>query len=168
MSDFTIRPLKASDVDRVVEILEDGRATLAEAGVDQWQGSYPNRQTVEEDLASGQGRVILDHDQNTCGYYYFLVGEDPAYIDIKGSWETTAPYGVIHRLASAKEARGRGVGRAAFELAAEECRRLGLSSLRVDTHEDNETMHHLISQAGFTYRGHVWCEGDRLAFEKPL
>ena len=37
-----IRKATIADLDVVVDILRDGRNQLAERGVDQWQGDYPN------------------------------------------------------------------------------------------------------------------------------
>ena len=45
-----IEKAQLKDYERIVEILKDGRNQLAERGIDQWQGDYPNPQHVKEDV----------------------------------------------------------------------------------------------------------------------
>ena len=42
-----IRKATQKDLDTILEILRDGRNQLAERGVDQWQGDYPNAQHIQ-------------------------------------------------------------------------------------------------------------------------
>jgi RimJ/RimL family protein N-acetyltransferase len=54
-------------------------------------------------------------------------------------------------------------------LAEEFCRKKGVSLLRIDTHEDNKRMQHILAKNGFVYCGIVLQNGsDRLAYEKKL
>ena len=48
-----IEKAEMKDLDRVVEILRDGRNQLAESGIDQWQGDYPNVEHIQEDIEHG-------------------------------------------------------------------------------------------------------------------
>ncbi|GIC72139.1 hypothetical protein LF01B1_11540 [Limosilactobacillus fermentum] len=57
------------DLDRVIEILKDGRNQLAERGIDQWQGDYPNPKQVEEDINKGVAYLVHSDDHETVGAF---------------------------------------------------------------------------------------------------
>ena len=42
-----------------MEILRDGRNQLAEQGIDQWQGDYPNEEHIKEDIEKGFGIPVI-------------------------------------------------------------------------------------------------------------
>ena len=75
-------------------------------------------------------------------------------------WESDAPYGTIHRIASC----GRG---GVFEACLAYC--LGITRhLRIDTHHDNKVMQHVVEKHGFTRRGIIYiADGSpRIAYER--
>jgi len=45
-----IKQAKMDDLNQIMEILRDGRNQLAEQGIDQWQGDYPNEEHIKEDI----------------------------------------------------------------------------------------------------------------------
>ena len=77
----------------------------------------------------------------------------------EGAWLTSSPntprdgaatYLVMHRLAVSAKARRRGVANALLTAGVERARELGLTSVRVDTHEGNVPMQRGFEKAGFT------------------
>ena len=53
------RKTKVDEIDRVMEILLDGKAALASLGIDQWQGEgYPARDIVAGDVEDGVSYVV--------------------------------------------------------------------------------------------------------------
>lgn len=62
-----IRKATMADLDVVVDILRDGRNQLAERGVDQWQGDYPNVTHVKEDIENGYAYIVKADDGQTVG-----------------------------------------------------------------------------------------------------
>ena len=49
------RKAKIEDVDTVEQIMLAASGRLGAAGIDQWQRGYPNRTSVEHDVADGVG-----------------------------------------------------------------------------------------------------------------
>ena len=157
------------DVERIVEIVRSAQRRLREAGIDQWQNGYPNRQSIESDVAHGYGRVIC-HEGRVVAYGALTYDGESAYDHLQGGvWltEGVGGYLTIHRLCVADEALGRGLGRLFFVLAEEEAR-VRVGSVRVDTHPDNRLMQHLLTSLGYCYCGTVTYESLRLAYEKVL
>ncbi|MCQ2569897.1 MAG: GNAT family N-acetyltransferase, partial [Limosilactobacillus sp.] len=73
-----------SDLDRVIEILKDGRNQLSESGIDQWQGDYPNREHVKEDIENGYAYLVHSDDHETVGTSEMVPGPDPLYDQLDG------------------------------------------------------------------------------------
>lgn len=56
-----IRLAHPNEMEAIVDILEDARAFLATSGINQWQGEYPNKENIFDDILSGRGYVgIVD------------------------------------------------------------------------------------------------------------
>ncbi len=56
-----IRLAHPNEMEAIVNILEDARAFLATSGINQWQGEYPNKENIFDDILSGRGYVgIVD------------------------------------------------------------------------------------------------------------
>ena len=89
---------------------------------------------------------------------------------IDGQLLSDLPYMVMHRCAVKKERYGQGFGKAMFAAFEGEARRQGFRSLRIDTHENNAAMRHLLELSGFRFCGRVILKPnkDRMVFEKVL
>jgi len=158
---MTIRKTTMQDLDTVMGIYDDGRTIMRESGnAAQWQGGHPNQEKILRDIASGSSYVCLDSGE-IIAVFYFAVTPDPTYAKIDGAWLNDLPYGVIHRIARRKGAKG--VGAFCINWCFEQHR-----NIRLDTHCDNVPMRNLMDKLGFTYRGIIWLEtGDeRMAFQK--
>ena len=162
------RKAQSADIDEIVRILKCGSARLRACGVDQWQRGYPDRGTVEADVASGVGMALCDEGGDMAAYGAVIFSGEAAYDDITGGgWLTDGPYAVVHRLCVAERFLGRGCG-VGFMRRAEEFVSGRAASIRIDTHPDNMIMQGLLRRTGFTYCGDVVIESRRLAFEKIL
>ncbi len=160
------------DIDRITEIIIHASRRLHEAGIDQWQRGYPNRQSIENDINSEVGMVLCLGDEILAYGAVIFTGER-AYDDItNGHWLTTcdsdAPtYAVIHRLCVSEIFVGMGFAKQ-FMQAAETMAQEKAASIRIDTHPDNKIMQRLVSSLGYSYCGDVVIESCRLAYEKLL
>ena len=67
--------------------------------------------------------------------------------------DESLPYGVIHRLAMAKEYRGLGIAKFIFEELHQKLEKSNIKSLKIDTHEENLGMQSLIKKMGYKYCG---------------
>lgn len=163
-----LTPARWEDIPACMEILDDGRRFQREQGFVQWDDAHPSRAAVEGDVRGGDGYVLLV-DGTLAGYLCLSFNGDPAYPAIRGQWREDGPYAVIHRMAIGRAHRGRGLTGEVFRLAGRLAKARGVDLLRIDTHEDNLRMRHVLEKNGFACRGTVIQNGsDRLAFDKKL
>ncbi|MFQ9675811.1 MAG: hypothetical protein ACLRZO_02685 [Eggerthella lenta] len=98
----------ACDIDRIMSILADGRASLAALGIDQWQGGYPHRAVIEDDTARGDSYVVEADDRIVATAMIGFSGERDYDRIEEGSWLTSCTSSVS---ATAWCTSGRGCGR---------------------------------------------------------
>ena len=156
------------DLQEIREIYANARTFMAENGnPGQWTGGYPTDEILINDIELGQLYVArpASGNRNIACVFAFFVGLDPSYFSIEdGAWLNDAEYGVIHRVAVAKWARGRG----AALFCLEHCFEI-YGNVRIDTHENNIPMQGLIEKCGFRRCGIVHMADDgtpRIAFQK--
>lgn len=167
------RNTQEKDCRQVVCLWRQAQAYFKEAGIDQWQDGYPNEESLAEDMAGGESYVLAEEEtgQVLATAFISFAGE-PDYEQIyEGSWQYQEPYGVIHRVAVAPERKGQGLAGVLIRQAEALCRRQGIGSLRIDTHEDNRSMQRMLVKNGFFKRGTIYLGRDgakRVAFEKRV
>jgi hypothetical protein len=116
----------------------------------QWTNGYPSEQYIRSEIAAGHSFACVDGHDEFLGTFCFIIGEDSTYTHIyEGAWLNDKPYGVVHRLAT--NGKQPGIGRACLEWCIGRC-----ESLRIDTHQDNLTMQHLLEKAGFKRCGIIY------------
>ena len=49
-----IRMAYPNEINRIMEIIQDAKDSLAAAGVDQWQDGYPDQEIIFEDILESQ------------------------------------------------------------------------------------------------------------------
>ena len=156
------RKAKIEDIATITQIISAASARLGAAGVDQWQRGYPNRGSVEQDVAAGVGMVLCEGD-TILAYGAVIFTGEPAYDDITGGkWLTSGEYAVIHRLCVSEIFVGMGFAKRFMEAAER------VASMRIDTHPQNMIMQGLVKSLGYSYCGDVVIESRRLAFEKRI
>lgn len=155
-----IRPARPEDLPALLPVYAAARRFMAEHGnPTQWSDRYPLPEDLEEDIRRGQ-LYVLEEDGAVHGAFVLQLGEEPNYRTIDGAWLSAAPYGTIHRVASDGAVPG------LFSACMDFCRGK-IPHLRIDTHEDNAVMRHLIARHGFRPCGVIRVEDGtpRLAFE---
>ena len=168
-----IEKAEMKDLDRVVEILRDGRNQLAESGIDQWQGDYPNVEHIQEDIEHGFAYLVHSDDHETVGAFAIVAAPDHSYDELDGKWLVdTDNYLVIHRVAIHSDHAGNGYASGLFTSVIDYVKENpnGVKSLRIDTHEDNIAMRNLMKKLDFVYCGIIHlANGDpRLAYQKTI
>lgn len=175
-----LRPASERDIDRIMEIIEEGRASLAALGIDQWQGNYPNRSTIRDDISRGDSHVVCLDDGRIAATAVIGLDGEPLYdLITDGSWLTGSTsdnptYAVVHRVAVSTTCKGLGVGRFLMTAIEQHAAAVGRLSVRIDTHAGNAPMRKLIERSGYTRCGIVRInhnEGttrERIAYEKLL
>ena len=161
-----IRHATVQDLDAMMEIYAYAREFMAATGnAKQWGATnWPPKLLIEKDIENGDSYLCVDSEKILAVFYYKYGKDiDPCYLQIEGgAWLDDSPYGVIHRIASAKGTKG--AGTFCINWAFEQC-----GHLRIDTHGDNIVLQNLLKKLGFTYCGviHIVEDNDpRLAFEK--
>ena len=155
-------------VGRIMEIIAEARRLLRQSGSPQWQNGYPEAADIERDCRRGTAYVMVDEAEIVAYGAVIFTGEE-AYNALEGRWLSDRPYVVLHRLAVAESQRDRGVAQQFFEAVAQLAAERGVESFRVDTHEMNGIMRHILQKTGFAYCGTVWYDGSpRMAYERLL
>ena len=149
------------DLDRLLEIYEIAKAYMRKSGnTKQWNGAYPDRETLLEDIAR-ERLYVYKAEGEIHGVFVLLLEEEPTYRYIEGgSWLNDEPYGTIHRIASDGAVKG-------LVAMARDFGRNFIDELRIDTHHDNHTMQHVVTKNGFKRCGIIYLEnGDpRIAYQ---
>jgi hypothetical protein len=161
-----VRQATPEDLNTIMPIIDEARQIMRENGnMTQWGNGYPSLEVILNDITSGYGYVCIE-DEEVAGYFFFKEGKtpEPTYSNIEGgTWLNNNPYGVIHRLASGRKAKG--IAGAAFEFAFSKT-----NTVRVDTHHDNLPMQNFLKKNGFTYCGVIYVNDGtpRDAFQKTI
>lgn len=159
-----IRPAVTQDLPQIMPLFEKARNFMRKSGnLNQWINGYPSESIILADIRNGDFYVETCGGRIT-GCFAFIIGEEPTYQTIKGSWADNNPYGTIHRLASDGSVKG------VSDRCIEFCRKK-IPALRADTHRDNLPMQRALKRNGFQYRGiiHVADGSERLAYQlSPL
>ena len=160
------------DIPRILEIIDDAKALLKSLNINQWQNGYPNQEQIENDIKNNESYVVIKDDKIIATTMY-TTRKEPTYKEIfDGNWilNEDEKYGVIHRLATAKEVRKQGIAEFIFKELHKKLKEKYIQSLKIDTHEENFGMQSLIKKLGYQYCGIIYTNyGDkRLAFEKII
>lgn len=163
-----LRKALPAELETIWEIIQYAIAQRRADGSDQWQSGYPNKTTIQEDLDAGYG-YVLEEDGTILTYAAIIFGHEPAYDTIDGAWPSSGDYAVLHRVASAAQAKGKKAGTKLFELTELLCRDNHVYSIKVDTNFDNAPMLKVLENLNYTYCGEVFFQNaPRKAFEKLL
>ena len=167
-----IRKTENADLDKIMPIFDEARATIAALGIDQWQNGYPSEEVIKADIAKEQSRVA-ELGGEICATFALIFDGEPTYDKIyDGEWLTgkSESYIAIHRVAISVTMRGRGIAGEIIDYAADVARSLGRKSLRIDTHRGNIVMRKMLEKQGFSYCGVIYLAdgAERVAYERVL
>ncbi len=157
----SIRKTALEDIPRLEEIYAEARSFMRASGnLHQWPEGTPKQEDVEADIRNGVN-YVLEENGKILATFSAIPGKDPTYSIIEGAWPNEDPYITIHKLAKKKEATRVFEKVVEFAFAIER-------NIRIDTHEDNAPMRHLLEKSGFRYCGiiHLKNGEPRLAFIK--
>ncbi|MCM1043050.1 MAG: hypothetical protein NC350_02435 [Corallococcus sp.] len=159
---MTIRTATMSDWDELQKLYAYAREFMKNTGnPTQWKDCKPYPETLADDISKGNLHII-EHEGETVGAFALIIGDDPTYGYIEnGKWLSDDVYGTIHRVASNGKAKG------IFDEMMRYCESV-IKHLRIDTHENNKVMRHLISKHEFCQCGIIYIADNtpRLAYEK--
>ena len=152
----------AEQIDEILKIYASARRFMRENGnMEQWNGNYPSRELLEEDVAQKKLYLCVEEGE-VLGVFYYAEENDPTYAEIfDGAWLNDRPYGVMHRVAMAS--RGRGAASFCMAYCYARCK-----NLKIDTHKDNIPMQKALERNGFVRCGIIHlANGDpRIAYQR--
>lgn len=161
----------SSNIPDIMDIIHDAQAYLAQQGIDQWQNGYPDEAQIQQDIYQKESYILIDQGQ-ILATTVLSTRIEPTYTVIEGKWLTddNTPYGVIHRLAVKANIRKKGIAQGIVQQCEQLLIQQQITTLRIDTHEDNKGMQHLLTKRGYQYCGIIYLAdgAKRLAFEKKL
>ena len=160
---MSVRPTTYADIDALLAIFAYARQQMAADGnPTQWGDGYPSQGQLQEDIRRGVSYVV-EANGKVCATFVFIIGEDPTYQIIEdGDWlDDTQPHGTIHRIASNGQRKG------IFDVSLNWCT-AHCANIRIDTHQDNRRMIHLIEKAGFSRCGIIYTRdhSPRIAYQR--
>lgn len=157
-----IRQAKTEDLKEIMDIYAKARSFMARTGnPHQWGDCYPAEELICADIERGIS-YVAEENGKIAAVFMYACGDDPTYHVIEdGAWINDRPYGVIHRIASREDAKG--AGSYCMQWGFAEC-----GNLRMDTHEDNKVMQHVLEKNGFRRCGRIYVEdgSPRIAYQK--
>ena len=156
-----IRNARPSDWDDLMDIYARARRFMKQAGnPNQWGDSSPREQQIQDDIRLGHSYVYV-LEGRVQAVFAMIPGEDPTYRVIQGTWLNDLPYCAVHRVASRGEVKG--VATQVLEWCMDRC-----GNIRIDTHDDNLPMQHVLEKNGFVRCGRIWSEdgSPRIAYQK--
>ncbi len=161
-----IRQTTPDDLERIFSIYAYAREQMRRSGnADQWGNDKPSEELIKMDIENGDSYVIITPDTaEIAAVFSFIIGDDPTYAHIEnGHWLNNDTYGTIHRIASSGIKKGiLGHCLAFCEAKA--------PNIRIDTHERNHIMRHLLERSGYQKCGRIYvADGSpRIAYQKQL
>ncbi|WP_425539528.1 GNAT family N-acetyltransferase [Microaceticoccus formicicus] len=164
-----IRLANIKDLDRIIEIINDGKKTLADNNIAQWSNDYPSRDVIMKDIENSEF-YVMELEQELVAVMSLIYEPDSSYDTLKGGQWQKSSYTAVHRLAVASEHMGNGYAFKMLEFVLEKTAELGFESVRIDTHEDNLAIIKIAEKLGFEYRGIISFEssGTGVAYEKII
>ncbi|MCD8308028.1 MAG: GNAT family N-acetyltransferase [Clostridia bacterium] len=169
--DLEFEKTQIKELKGVIEIYSEAQAFMEANGNPQWPKGFPDVTDLQEAIYGGILYSVHSHGDLVA--VFSAVTSDNNYDEIDGAWLTTGHrYLAVHRVAVREDMRGNGIAKYIIKAAAPDlARSLGKTSIRMDTHEKNIPMRHLLKECGFTECGKVSLIRDdsiRLAYEKVL
>ena len=172
---YTIRKANEQDLPRIYEIYAIARQFMRDNGNHaQWGAGDRPEDLLEGDIQQGNLYVLKEvmngEDTNNAenamseeihAVFAFVEGPDPVYARIEqGSWKSDTEYSAVHRVASD------GTVRNVLGQIMDYCKER-VPHLRIDTHENNKVMQHVLEKSGFGCCGIVYVPdgSPRIAYE---
>lgn len=145
-----VRLATKKDVSKMKQVFNYGRKIQLESGnPTQWDKGYPSEKLILEDIAQKAAYLYLDEKDEVIAVFSVFTDPDPTYLKIDGQWLNEKPYATIHRIASNRKAQG--VGQACIEWVQKR-----YNNVRIDTHQNNQQMKHILNKLGFQYCGIIY------------
>ncbi|MEJ6399917.1 GNAT family N-acetyltransferase [Nicoliella lavandulae] len=171
MAEIYVRRGTASDLDSIMQIINEAKALLKADGSPQWQDGYPYVETLQADIDNHTNFVLIV-DGKVAGTATLITTPEPNYATIDGSWKSDDQYATIHRIAISSHYRGQHLSSYFFSNLITITTLMGVHNVRFDTHPTNKRMQAIGKRFNFSYRGITQVDeprdSNRYAYELNL
>jgi ribosomal protein S18 acetylase RimI-like enzyme len=162
---ITIEQAQPSDLDTILDVLEEAADWLISRGINQWQlGLFRKvrRQSIADQVSRGEVYLAKRDGQ--------AVGTLTLQWADKMFWGNASDdAGYIHRLAIRRDYAGMELGRHLLRWVEGKVASAGRDYLRLDCMAENQALRQYYKQAGFTSRGEIQGQGWKASlFEKKV
>jgi ribosomal protein S18 acetylase RimI-like enzyme len=162
---ITIEQAQPSDLDTVLDILEEVAGWLTSRGIDQWQpGVFRRirRQSIADQVSRGEV-YLARRDGQPVGTLTLQWADKMFWGNVPDD------AGYIHRLAIRRAYAGMELGCHLLRWAERKVASAGKDYLRLDCMAENQALRQYYEQAGFTSRGEIQGQGWKASlFEKKV
>lgn len=132
---MTIRKAYKEDLIKIMKMYESCVAGMIKNGIDQWDDTYPDTQTIAQDLEN-QTYYVAEDKEVIVGGINIDKNQDLTYLDV--NWEdTSSEFLVVHRLAVKEEFWNKKIGKNLMLFTEKMAIKRGLKSIRLDTYSGN-------------------------------
>lgn len=163
-----IKKSEEKDIKDIMIIINEAKLYMKESGIGQWQDGYPNENSIKGDIEKGHSYIIINESEVVGTFALSFDGDKNYNIIDGGKWLQNNLYGVIHRIAMKNKVKGKGSAGEIIRFAVEKSLEKEINSLRMDTHEENNSMRKFLEKNDFKYCGIIYLEdgNPRVAYEK--
>jgi len=147
VGNIMLRKAKNNELDKILQIINEGKQFLKEQGINQWQHGAPGINDIEKDIKQ-ETSYVYELDGEIVGTA-MLNTYDADYEKYPTIWTKCNNYLVIHRLSVKKECRSQGVSHKFMNDIILFAKENSVEYIRIDTHKDNVIMRKYLSKNNF-------------------
>lgn len=147
VGNLMLRKAKNNELDKILQIINEGKKFLKEQGINQWQHGAPGINDIEKDIKQ-ETSYVYELDGEIVGTA-MLNTYDADYEKYPTIWTKCNNYLVIHRLSVKKECRSQGVSHKFMNDIILFAKENSVEYIRIDTHKDNVIMRKYLSKNNF-------------------
>jgi len=166
---MTIRKAYKEDLIKIMKMYESCVAGMIKNGIDQWDDTYPDTQTIAQDLEN-QTYYVAEDKEVIVGGINIDKNQDLTYLDV--NWQDISnQFLVVHRLGVKEKNWGDGIGKDLMIFTEKLVMEKDLKSIRLDTYSGNPKAMEFYIRLGYRELGAIYLKLDKneyYCFEKII
>ncbi len=148
-----IRKAKISDLGNIMIMYKSCVKGMIANGIDQWDDTYPDIETINQDLEK-QNYYVVEEKGEIIGGINIDQNQDKTYLDI--DWEDKSDsFLVVHRLGVKEEFWNKKIGKNLMLFTEKLVAEKGLRSIRLDTYSGNPKAMEFYIRLGYRELGSI-------------
>ena len=148
-----IRKAKISDLGNIMIMYKSCVKGMIANGIDQWDDTYPDIDTINQDLEK-QSYYVVEEKGEIIGGINIDQNQDKTYLDI--DWEDKSDsFLVVHRLGVKEEFWNKKIGKYLMLFTEKIVEEKGLKSIRLDTYSGNPKAMEFYRRLGYRELGSI-------------